>query len=90
MESTAQRNSRIANEDAGAHSAYAHSKDFFNGLATYKITEDKPNWFTVYVNTPHGRTTTNARSLEEAEAIVADWKSSEVFAGYPKHFFIKD
>jgi hypothetical protein len=90
MESTAQRNSRIANEDSAAHTAYQHSEDFFNGLATYKIKEDKPNWFTVYVDTPHGRTTTNAKSLEEAEAIVADWKSSTVFAGYPKHFFIKD
>jgi len=88
-ETTAQRNSRIANEDVGAHSAYAHSKDFYNGLATYEI-EPKTNGFYVYVRTPHGQTCTTAKTIEEAEAIVADWKSSEVFAGYPKHFFIKD
>jgi len=90
MESTAQRNSRINDEDFAAHTAFAHAQDFFNGLATYKITQDRPNWFTVYVATPHGRSTTNAKTLEQAEEIIAKWKSSAVFNGYPKHFFIKD
>ena len=90
MESTAQRNSRIANEDAAAHTAYAHSQDFFNGLATYNIIQVSPNWFTVYVETPHGRSTTNAKTLEQAEATIEKWKSSTVFDGYPKNFFIKD
>ena len=90
METTAQRNSRIANEDAGAHTAYAHAQDFFNGLATYHIEPKKDGWFWVYVNTPHGRTTASAKTLEKAEAIIAEWKSDTIFAGYPKHFFIKD
>jgi predicted RNase H-like HicB family nuclease len=90
METTAQRNSRIANEDAGAHSAYAHSKDFWNGLATYHIEKQNNGWYSVYVNTPHGRTTSSAKTLEEAEAKIADWKADTHFAGYPKHFFIKD
>jgi len=89
MESTAQRNSRIAFEDAGAHSAYAHSKDFYNGLATYEI-EPKTNGFYVYVRTPHGQTCTTAKTIEEAEATIAEWKADTHFAGYPKHFFIKD
>ena len=90
MESTAQRKSRIESEDSAAHSAYAHSQDFYNGLATYNITQEKNGWFTVYVDTPHGRTTTNRKTLEEAEAVIADWKADLCFAGYPKHFFIKD
>jgi hypothetical protein len=90
METTAQRNSRIANEDAGAHTAYAHAQDFFNGLATYHIDPQKNGGFWVYVNTPHGRTTTSAKTLEKAEEIIAEWKSDTIFAGYPKHFFIKD
>ena len=90
METTAQRNSRIANEDAGAHTAYAHAQDFFNGLATYHIEPQKSGWFWVYVNTPHGRTTTSAKTQEEAEAIIAEWKADTHFAGYPKTFFIKD
>jgi hypothetical protein len=89
-ESTAQRTSRIANEDAGAHSAYAHSQDFYNGLATYNITQEKSGWFTVYVDTPHGRTTTNRKTLAEAQSVIADWKADTHFAGYPKHFFIKE
>jgi len=90
MESTAQRNSRIANEDADAHSAYKHSEDFFNGLATYKIDVAKNGWISVYVDTPHGRTTASAKSIEEAEAKIAEWKTDTIFAGYPKHFFVKD
>ena len=90
METTAQRTSRIANEDAGAHTAYAHAQDFFNGLATYHIDPQKNGGFWVYVNTPHGRTTTSAKTLEKAEEIIAEWKSDTIFAGYPKHFFIKD
>ena len=89
MESTAQRNTRIAFEDAGAHSAYAHSKDFFNGLATYEI-EPKTNGFYVYVRTPHGQTCTTAKTTEEAEAIIAEWKADTHFGGYSKTFFIKD
>jgi hypothetical protein len=90
METTAQRTSRIANEDAGAHTAYAHAQDFFNGLATYHIEPQKGGWFWVYVNTPHGRTTTSAKTQEEAKAIIAEWKADTHFAGYPKTFFIKD
>ena len=90
METTAQRNSRIANEDSGAHTAYKHSRDFFNGLATYKIQVLESGRFSVYVETPSGRTTTSAKSIEEAEAIIAEWKTDTIFAGYPKHFFVKD
>jgi predicted RNase H-like HicB family nuclease len=90
METTAQRTSRIANEDSAAHTAYAHAQDFFNGLATYHIEPQKNDGFWVYVNTPHGRTTASAKTLEKAEAIIAEWKAETHFAGYPKTFFIKD
>ena len=89
-ETTEQRKSRIESEDSAAHSAYAHSKDFYNGLATYHIEQQKNGWYCVYVDTPHGRTTTSAKTLEDAENTIAEWKADLCFAGYPKHFFIKD
>jgi hypothetical protein len=89
-ETTQQRTSRIANEDWAADNAYNHAQDFFNGLATYHIEPQECGWFWVYVNTPHGRTTASAKTLEKAEAIIAEWKAETHFAGYPKTFFIKD
>jgi len=83
MESTAQRTSRIASEDAGAHSAYAHAQDFFNGLATYSI-EPKTNGFYVYERTPHGQLCTSAKTTEEAQAIIESWKNTKLKNGYRK------
>ena len=82
-ETTAQRTSRITSEDAGAHSAYAHAQDFFNGLATYSI-EPKTNGFYVYERTPHGQLCTSAKTTEEAQAIIESWKNTELKNGYRK------
>jgi hypothetical protein len=89
MESTAQRTSRIASEDAGAHSAYAHAKDFFNGLATYSI-EPSHNGFSVCEITPHGQLCTSAKTMEEAQAEIESWKNTDLKNGYPKRFFVEE
>jgi len=89
MESTEQRKSRIASEDAGAHSAYAHAKDFFNGLATYLI-EPSHYGFSVCEITPHGQLSTSAKTIEEAQAKIENWKNTDLKNGYPKHFFVKE
>jgi hypothetical protein len=83
MESTAQRTSRIASEDRGAHSAYAHAQDFFSGLATYSI-EPNHNGFYVYERTPHGQLCTSAKTTEEAQAKIEFWKNTELKNGYRK------
>ena len=84
MESTAQRTSRIASEDAGAHSAYAHAQDFFNGLATYSIEPIKMNSFYVFERTPHGQLCTSVKTMEEAQAQIESWKNTELKNGYRK------
>jgi len=89
-ETTEQRNSRIANEDAGAHTAYAHAEDFFNGLATYEIEPSFGTSFSVKQITPHGQLSGWAKSYEDALAKAEEWKSDDYCNGYPKHFFIKD
>jgi hypothetical protein len=83
MESTTQRNSRIASEDSGAHSAYYHAQDFFNGLATYSI-EPSHNGFSVYERTPRGQLCTSAKTMEEAQATIESWKNTELKNGYRK------
>jgi len=83
MESTAQRTSRIASEDRGAHSAYAHAQDFFNGLATYSI-EPSNNGFLIYERTPHGQLCTSAKTMEDAKAKIKFWKNDELKNGYRK------
>jgi hypothetical protein len=84
MESTAQRNSRIASEDSGAHSAYAHAQDFFNGLATYSIEPSKTGGFLVYERTPRGQLCTSAKTMEEAQAKIESWKNTDLKNGYRK------
>ena len=83
MESTAQRTSRIASEDRGAHSAYAHAQDFFNGLATYSI-EPSTNGFLIYERTPHGQLCTSAKTMEDAQAKIEFWNNDELKNGYRK------
>lgn len=84
MESTAQRNSRIASEDAGAHSAYYHAQDFFNGLATYSIEPNGRGGFLVYERTPRGQLCTSAKTTKEAQAEIESWKNTELKNGYRK------
>ena len=84
METTAQRNSRIANEDAGAHSAFNHAIDFFKGLATYEIMPSRMSGFYVFQKTPHGQLCTDVKTIEEAEAKIEDWKSADNCNGYTR------
>jgi hypothetical protein len=84
MESTAQRTSRIASEDAGAHSEYNHAQDFFNGLATYSIESNGRGGFLVYERTPSGQLCTSAKTMEEAQAEIESWKNTELKNGYRK------
>ena len=83
-ETTQQRNSRIANEDAGAMSAYYHAKDFFNGLATYAIEPSKTGGFLVYQRTPHGQRCGSAKTTEEAQSMIDEWKNSDYCSGYSR------
>jgi hypothetical protein len=83
-ENTQQRTSRIAFEDAGAHSARAHAQDFFNGLATYEITPSKLNGFFVFEKTPHGQTCGSVDTEEQAQAMIQSWKNQTVKGGYSK------
>jgi hypothetical protein len=82
-ESAQQRNSRIANDDTGAHSAFGHAQDFFSGLATYSI---KPTigGFSVCEMTPRGQVSGWAKTQAKAEAMVQEWKNKQVKNGYTK------
>ena len=84
MESTEQRKSRIASEDSGAHSAYYHAQDFFNGLATYSIEPNGMRGFSVCEHTPRGQLCTSAKTMEEAQAQIESWKNTELKNGYRK------
>lgn len=81
-ETTEQRNSRIANEDAGAHSAFNHAIDFFRGLATYEITQNKNGSFSYKQTTPRGQLSGWAKTYEDAVAEVEDLKNSDICNGY--------
>ena len=83
MESTAQRTSRIKSDDAGAHSAFAHAQDFYDGLATYSI-EPSGTSFLVYERTPNGQLSGFARTLELAHAKIEAWKNDDLKNGYRK------
>ena len=83
MESTAQRISRIKSDDAGAHSAFAHAQDFYDGLATYSI-EPSGTSFLVYERTPNGQLCTSANTLEIAQAKIEAWKNDDLKNGYRK------
>lgn len=83
-ETLEQRNSRIASEDAAAHSAYQHAKDFFNGLATYEIEPSKNGGFFVFQRTPHGQRCGDTKTLEQAEQKIAEWKADDVCCGYSR------
>ena len=83
MESTAQRTSRIKSDDAGAHTAYAHAQDFYDGLATYSIEPDCSG-FLVYERTPNGQLCGSARTLELAHAKIEAWKNDDLKNGYKK------
>ena len=83
MESTAQRTSRIKSDDAGAHSAFAHAQDFYDGLATYSI-EPSGTSFLVYERTPNGQLCTSANTLEIAYAKIEAWKNDDLKNGYRK------
>ena len=82
-ETTEQRNSRIAHEDAGAHRAYKHAEDFFNGLATYEI-EKFSTGYLVYQRTPHGQVCGSAKTVEEAESMIEEWKNDTICCGYSR------
>ena len=88
METTAQRNSRIANDDSMAHSEYNHAQDFFNGLATYSIEPNGRGGFLVYERTPSGQLCTSAKTMEEAQAEIESWKNTELKNGYRKSWNI--
>ena len=83
MESTAQRISRIKSDDAGAHSAFAHAQDFYDGLATYSI-EPSGTSFLVYERTPNDQLCTSANTLEIAQAKIEAWKNDDLKNGYRK------
>jgi hypothetical protein len=83
-ENTQQRTSRIAFEDAGAHSDYEHAQDFFNGLATYEITPSGLKGFFVIERTPHGQTCASVDLMEQALAKIEEWKNQTVKRGYSK------
>lgn len=83
-ETTEQRTSRIASEDAGANSEYAHAQDFFNNLATYSIESNGRGGFLVYERTPSGQLCTSAKTMEEAQAEIESWKNTELKNGYRK------
>ena len=84
MESTTQRNSRIANEDAGAHSAFNHAIDFFRGLATYEITPSIGTSFSYKQITPRGQLSGWAKTYEEAVAEVEALKNADNCNGYTR------
>lgn len=84
MESTAQRNSRIAQDDSMAHSAFNHAIDFFRGLATYEIKQEPSGSFNVIQKTPRGQLTGYARSYEDAVKKLEDWKNSDLCNGYSR------
>ena len=87
METTQQRNSRISQDDAVAHSTLAHAKDFFAGLATYEIKPSQTGGFFVFQRTPHGQLCGDSRTIEEAEAKIENWKASEICCGYSRSQF---
>ena len=84
MESTAQRNSRIAHDDSMAHSAFNHAIDFFRGLATYEITQNPSGSCSVVQKTPRGQLSGYARTYENAIAKIEDWKNAENCNGYTR------
>jgi hypothetical protein len=84
MENTQQRNSRIAQDDAAAHSTFNHAIDFFRGLATYEITQNASKSFSVIQKTPHGQRSGWAKDHNEALQMVEEWKNEEVCCGYSK------
>lgn len=84
MENTQQRNSRIANEDAGAHSAFNHAIDFFRGLATYEITPSFGTSFGYKQVTPRGQLSGWAKTYEEAVAKVEELKNADLCNGYSR------
>lgn len=87
-ENTQQRKSRIAFEDAGAHSNYEHAQDFFNGLATYEITPSGlKGGFFVIEKTPHGQSCSSVKSIEQALAKIEEWKNQTVKRGYGNELF---
>ena len=87
METTAQRNSRIAQDDSAAHSAFDHAKDFFNGLASYEISPSFGSSFSVVQKTPHGQRSTSAKNLEDALLQIEEWANSDICVGYSRSQF---
>ena len=82
METTAQRKSRITQDDFAADSAFGHAKDFFNGLATYEITPSSDTSFSVAQITPNGQVSGWAKDYDAALAMVEEWKSATLCNGY--------
>jgi hypothetical protein len=83
-ETTQQRNSRIANDDLTAHSAFNHAIDFFRGLATYEITPSFGTSFGYKQVTPRGQLSGWAKTYEEAVAKVEELKNAENCNGYTR------
>ena len=84
METTAQRNSRIAHDDSMAHTAMNHAIDFFNGLATYEITQNPSGSCSVVQKTPRGQLSGWARNYESALAKVEQMKNDDICCGYSR------
>lgn len=84
MENTQQRNSRIANEDAGAHSAFNHAIDFFRGLATYEITQNPSGSYSYKQITPRGQLSGWANTYDNAVAKIEELKNSDICNGYSR------
>jgi hypothetical protein len=83
-ETTEQRTSRIAHDDAAAHSEYDHAQDFFNGLATYSIESNGRGGFLVFERTPHGQLCGSAKTMETAQEMVESMKNTQLKNGYRK------
>jgi len=82
METTAQRKSRINGDDLAANNEYNHAKDFFAGLATYKITPSFGKSFSVAQITPSGQVSGWAKDYDAALAQVEEWKAASLCVGY--------
>jgi hypothetical protein len=83
-ETTAQRKSRIENDDAMAHSAFNHAIDFFRGLATYEITPSFGDSFGYKQVTPRGQLSGWAKTYEEAVAKIEKMKAADICNGYSR------
>jgi hypothetical protein len=84
METTAQRTSRIQNDDSMAHSAFNHAIDFFRGLATYEITPSFGKSFGYKQITPRGQLSGWAKTYEEAVAEIGKLKNASNCNGYTR------